>query len=51
MQWSRNTRVSLGLSRSPLGYFSGSTGRMSMFSITLLFVELRVLRSVSRAAA
>lgn len=44
MQLGKATRVSLSLSASPLGFFSGSTGRMSMFSITLLFVELRVLR-------
>lgn len=39
-----NTRVSLSLSGSPLGFFSGSTGRMTMVSVTLLFIELRVLR-------
>ena len=44
MQVGRATRVSLSLSRSPLGFFSGSTGRMSMFSLTLLFIEFRLLR-------
>jgi hypothetical protein len=51
MQLNRNTSVSLGLSVSPLGFFSGSTGRMSMLSVTLLFVELRVLRRLPRIAA
>ena len=44
MQLNRGTRVSINLSRSPVGFFSGSTCRMSMFSLTVLFVELRVLR-------
>lgn len=44
MQVGRATSVSLSLSSSPLGFFSGSTCRMSMFSLTLLFVEFRVLR-------
>lgn len=44
MQLGRATRVSISLSGSPLGFFSGSTCRMSMFSLTLLFIELRVLR-------
>ncbi len=44
MQVGRATSVSINLSRSPLGFFSGSTCRMSMFSLTLLFVEFRVLR-------
>ncbi len=46
MQVGRATSVSLSLSRSPLGFFSGSTCRMSMFSLTLLFVEFRVLRRI-----
>ncbi len=46
MQLGRGTRVSINLSSSPLGFFSGSTGRMSMFSLTLLFVEFRVLRRI-----
>ena len=46
MQLSRATNVSISLSRSPLGFFSGSTCRMSMFSLTLLFIELRVLRQM-----
>ncbi len=44
MQLGRATSVSINLTRSPLGFFSGSTCRMSMFSLTLLFVEFRVLR-------
>ncbi|MHB1084431.1 MAG: hypothetical protein ACYCZA_06290 [Thiobacillus sp.] len=36
--------MSINLSRSLLGFFSGSTRRMSMFSLTLLFIEIRVLR-------
>ncbi len=44
MQLNRATRVSINLSRSPVGFFSGSTCRMSMFSLTVLFIELRVLR-------
>jgi hypothetical protein len=46
MQVGRVTSVSLSLSRSPLSFFSGSTGRMSMFSLTLLFIEFRVLRRI-----
>ena len=46
MQVGRATRVSINLSRSPLAFFSGSTGRMSMVSLTLLFVEFRVLRRI-----
>ncbi|HRK77956.1 MAG TPA: hypothetical protein PLQ95_05405 [Thiobacillus sp.] len=44
MQLGRATRVSISLSCSPLGFFSGSTRRMSMFSLTLLFIEFRMLR-------
>lgn len=44
MQLGRATRMSINLSRSPLGFFSGSTCRMSMLSITVLFVEFRILR-------
>lgn len=44
MQLNRCLSVSLSLSRSPVGLFSGSTHQMSMFSLTLLFVELRILR-------
>ncbi len=47
MQLGRARSVSINLSRSPLGFFSGSTGRMSMFSLTVLFVEFRVLRRIS----
>ena len=51
MQLNPNTRVSLGLSGSPLGFFSGSTRRMAMISLTLLFVEIRVLRRYAPSAA
>ena len=44
MQLSRATNVSISFSRSPLGFFSGSTCRMTMISLTLLFIEFRVLR-------
>ncbi len=46
MQLGKGTRVSISLSHSLLAFFSGSTCRMSMFSLTLLFVEFRVLRRV-----
>ncbi|MHB1145114.1 MAG: hypothetical protein ACYCZS_09475 [Thiobacillus sp.] len=46
MQLGRTTNVSISFSRSPLGFFSGSTGRMTMFSLTLLFVEFRVMQQV-----
>ena len=46
MQLGKGTRVSINLSSSPLGFFSGSTCRMSMFSLTLLFIEFRVLRRI-----
>jgi len=51
MQLGRATSVSINLSRSPLGFFSGSTCRMSMFSLTLLFIEFRVLRRTSAHCA
>lgn len=44
MQLRQGLNVSINLSGSPLGFFSGSTCRMSMFSLTLLFIEFRVLR-------
>jgi len=44
MQLNRCISVSLSLSRSPVGLFSGSTHQMTLFSLTLLFVELRILR-------
>jgi len=47
MQLNRGTRVSINLSRSAVGFFSGSTCRLSMFSLTVLFVEFRVLRHTS----
>ncbi|MCA1926381.1 MAG: hypothetical protein LDL16_08910 [Thiobacillus sp.] len=40
--------MSVSLTPSPFGVFHGSTGRMTMFSLTLLFVELRVLRLLPR---
>jgi len=46
MQLTSATRVSINLARSPVGFFSGSTCRMSMFSLTVLFIELRVLRNI-----
>ena len=51
MQLSQRTNVSLSLPRSPFGLFNGSTGRMAMFSLTLLFVEFRVLRRLPAATA
>jgi len=51
MQVGRATSVRFNLSRSPLGFFSGSTCRMSMFSLTLLFVEFRVLRRTAAHCA
>ncbi|MHB1188172.1 hypothetical protein [Thiobacillus sp.] len=36
--------MSISLSRSPLGFFSGSTCRMTMFSLTLLFIEFRIMQ-------
>jgi hypothetical protein len=51
MQLGRATSVSLSLSRSLVGFFSGSTCRMSMFSLTLLFIEFRVLRRIPEHCA
>jgi hypothetical protein len=51
MRLSRTTRVSFNLSCSPLGFFSGSTSRMAMLSVTLLFVEFRILRRTSAQCA
>ena len=44
----RGPHMSIRLTRTPLGFFSGSTCRMSMLSITVLFVEFRLLRSLTR---
>jgi hypothetical protein len=44
MNLGKGTSVSLGLSSSPLSFFSGSTRRLMLLSVTLLFVEVRVLR-------
>jgi hypothetical protein len=49
MQLRRDLDVSVHLARSPFGFFSGSTCRLAMFSITLLFIEIRVLRRKPRA--
>ena len=51
MQLGQSTSVSLSLTGSPFGLFNGSTGRMAMFSLTLLFVEFRVLRRLPGATA
>jgi hypothetical protein len=51
MQVGKATSVSISLSRSPLAFFSGSTGRMSMFSLTLLFIEFRVLQRIALHAS
>ena len=51
MQLGRARSVSINLSRSPLGFFSGSTCRMSMFSLTVLFVEFRMLRRINGQCA
>lgn len=50
MRLGKATRVSFGLSSTPVAFFSGSTCRMSMFSLTVLFVEIRVLRRVHACA-
>lgn len=47
MHLGKGTSVSLGLSTSPLGYFSGRTRRMSLISLTLFFIEFRMLRRTS----
>jgi hypothetical protein len=44
MQLGRRLSVSINLSASPVGFFSGSTRRMAMVSLTLLFIEFTVLR-------
>jgi hypothetical protein len=43
MELGKKTRISLGVSPALLAIFSGSTRRMSMFSLTLFFIELRIL--------
>ena len=40
----RSLMLRLGLSRMFLGYFLGRTGRLSMYSLSVLFVELRLTR-------
>jgi hypothetical protein len=44
MQLGKGTSLSIHLSRSLVSCFCGSTSRMSMFSLTLIFVEFRLLR-------
>jgi hypothetical protein len=44
VMFARKTSISVGLSSSPLAFFSGRTRRMSMISLTLFFIELRILR-------
>lgn len=44
MHLGKGMSVSLGLSTVPVAFFSGSTRRMSLISLTLFFIELRVLR-------
>jgi hypothetical protein len=44
MHLGKGTNVSLGLSSMPLAFFSGSTRRMSLISLTLFFIEFRILR-------
>jgi hypothetical protein len=51
MQLGKGTSVSIHLSRSPLSCFCGTTRRMSMFSLTLMFIELRVLKRSPAACA
>ncbi|HQS99212.1 MAG TPA: hypothetical protein PL023_02830 [Thiobacillus sp.] len=41
----------MSLTRTPFGLFNGSTGRMAMFSLTLLFIEFRVLRRLPATTA
>jgi len=47
MHLGKGTSVSLGLSSMPIGYFSGRTRRMSLISLTLFFIEFRMLRRTS----
>jgi len=51
MQLGKGTSVSIHLSRAALSCFCGSTSRMSMFSLTLMFIEFRVLRRSSATCA
>lgn len=47
MHLGKGTSVSLGLSTMPIGYFSGRTRRMSLITLTLFFIEFRMLRRIS----
>jgi hypothetical protein len=40
----RSLMLRLGFSRLALGYFLGRTARLSMYSLSVLFVELRLTR-------
>lgn len=51
MQLGRRLNLSVGFSGSLLGFFSGSTCRMSMVSFTVCFIEVRVLRRVVGSGA
>jgi hypothetical protein len=42
-------RLSIRFSPTPLAVFSGSTRNMSMFSVTVLFIEVRIMRVWARA--
>lgn len=42
--------MSISFSRSPLGFFSGSTCRMTMISLTLLFIEFRIMQQAPQHA-
>lgn len=46
MQFSlaRGTALRIGVCGSLLGYFSGSTQRMSLVSLRLLFIEFQLMR-------
>jgi hypothetical protein len=44
MQLGKGTSLSIHLSRALVSCFCGSTSRMSMFSLTPIFVEFRLLR-------
>jgi hypothetical protein len=40
----RGIALRIGTCASPLGYFSGSTQRMSLVCLTLLFIEIQLTR-------
>ena len=49
--WFHGQTERMSLTRTPFGLFNGSTGRMAMFSLTLLFIEFRVLRRLPATTA